>query len=85
MSVDFRKQAKYFDLSVVDHLLQRIKEIEKETGRSSTLFRCVSKLAGRDPCSIAAAKRNNAPIKFAATLIRLIYRTDIQDLINTNS
>jgi tagatose-1,6-bisphosphate aldolase non-catalytic subunit AgaZ/GatZ len=68
MNADFRKQAKCHDVSVVDHLLQRIKEIEKETGQSRTLFAACPNSLAVIRAALRAAKRNNAPIKFAATL-----------------
>jgi D-tagatose-1,6-bisphosphate aldolase subunit GatZ/KbaZ len=68
MNAEFRQQAKYANLPVVDYLLQRIKEIEKETGESRTLFAACPNSLAVIRAALRAAKRNNAPIKFAATL-----------------
>jgi D-tagatose-1,6-bisphosphate aldolase subunit GatZ/KbaZ len=68
MNADFRKQAKCSNRSVVDHLLQRVKEIEKETGQSRTLFAACPNSLAVIRAALRSAKRNNAPIKFAATL-----------------
>lgn len=68
MNADFRKQAKYYGLSVVDHLVQRIKETELETGQNCTLFAACPNSLAVIRAALRSAKRNNAPIKFAATL-----------------
>jgi D-tagatose-1,6-bisphosphate aldolase subunit GatZ/KbaZ len=68
MNATFRKQAKYHDISVVDYLLQRVKDLAQETGKSRTLFAACPNSMAVIKAALRAAKRNNAPIKFAATL-----------------
>ena len=68
MNREFRKQAKRQDLSVVDYLLKRIKELKQETGISRSIFAACPNSMAVIKASLRSAKRNNAPIKFAATL-----------------
>jgi len=68
MNTEFRRQAKERGVSVVDYLLQRVKELEKETGQSRTLFAACPNSMAVIRAALRSAKRNNAPIKFAATL-----------------
>ncbi len=68
MSREFRKLAEERDVSVVDYLLQRMKELERETGQPRTLFAACPNSMAVIRAALRSAKRNNAPIKFAATL-----------------
>jgi len=51
-----------------ENLLHRIDELEKETGVRRTIFAACPNSPAVISASIRAAKRNNAPIYFAATL-----------------
>lgn len=63
-----RAQAINQDTSLVDLLLQRIKTLEKETGIARTIFAACPNSMVVIKAALRSAKRNNAPIKFAATL-----------------
>lgn len=63
-----RTQAAKQDLPVMDYLLARIKSLKKETGISRSIVAVCPNSMAVIRASLRAAKRNNAPIKFAATL-----------------
>lgn len=63
-----RGEAVKRDVSFMDLLLQKIKSIESETGIPRTVFAACPNSTSVIKASLRAAKRNNAPIKFAATL-----------------
>ena len=67
------------NLVVTEKLLQRIAELERETGIRRTLFAACPNSTAVIKAAFRAAKRNNAPIYFAATLnlIGLITYKDI--------
>ncbi len=52
----------------MDFILQKIKLLKKETGVSRTIFAACPNSSAVIKASLRSAKRNNAPIKFAATL-----------------
>ena len=56
------------NLSKTEYLLERIRELKVETGIPRTLFAACPNSLAVIKSSLRAAKRNNAPIKFAATL-----------------
>ncbi len=56
------------NLSKTELLLKRIKELKDETNIPRTLFAACPNSLAVIKSSLRAAKRNNAPIKFAATL-----------------
>lgn len=68
MNKELREKAKSANLSLLDYTLKRISELEKETGTKRTLFAACPNSITVLKASLQAAKRNNAPIKFAATL-----------------
>ena len=53
---------------MMERLLSRIRELEKETGIKRTIFAACPNSMSVIKAALRAAKRNNAPIKFAATL-----------------
>jgi len=55
-------------MAKTEKLLRRISELESETGVKRTIFAACPNSASVIRASIRAAKRNNAPIYFAATL-----------------
>lgn len=68
MNRNLRDQAASANLSLMDHILQRIRSIGKETGIPRTIFAACPNSQAVIRASLRAAKRNQAPIKFAATL-----------------
>lgn len=68
MNQHLREQAARQDLSLMDFILQQIKVLKKETGVSRTIFAACPNSSAVIKASLRSAKRNNAPIKFAATL-----------------
>ncbi len=63
-----RQKAAAAHLPVLDYILKRIKELEAQTGVKRTLFAACPNSVEVIRASLRAAKRNQAPIKFAATL-----------------
>jgi len=55
-------------IAKTERLLQSIGELEKETGVKRTIFAVCPNSMSVIKASLRAAKRNNAPIKYAATL-----------------
>ncbi len=68
MNKKLREKAKTANMSLLDFTLKRISELEKDTGTKRTLFAACPNSITVLKASLQAAKRNNAPIKFAATL-----------------
>jgi D-tagatose-1,6-bisphosphate aldolase subunit GatZ/KbaZ len=68
MNAPLRQLAAQADLSLLDYILMTIKNIEEETGVPRTIFAACPNSIAVIKASLRAAKRNNAPIKFAATL-----------------
>ncbi len=63
-----RARAKKAKLSLLDFILKRFDALEKETGVKRTLFAACPNSIDVLKAALLAAKRCNAPIKFAATL-----------------
>lgn len=55
-------------MAKTEHILRRIEELKTETGIPRTLFAVCPNSMSVIKASFRAAKRNNAPVKFAATL-----------------
>jgi D-tagatose-1,6-bisphosphate aldolase subunit GatZ/KbaZ len=55
-------------LSLMDYVLQRVQDLKRYTGVARTIFAACPNSAAVIKASLRSAKRNNAPIKFAATL-----------------
>jgi tagatose-1,6-bisphosphate aldolase non-catalytic subunit AgaZ/GatZ len=68
MNKSIRESAAERNLPLMDFVLQRIKVLEKETGTPRTIFAACPNSSAVIRASLRSAKRNNAPIKFAATL-----------------
>ena len=68
MNPDIRNKAREANLSLMDYILKRITELEREQGIRRTIFAACPNSIAVLRASLASAKRNNAPIKFAATL-----------------
>ena len=52
----------------MDYILKRIKDLEKNTGTKRSIFAACPNSRAVLRAAIRSAKRNNAPVKFAATL-----------------
>ncbi|MEX0987698.1 MAG: class II D-tagatose-bisphosphate aldolase, non-catalytic subunit [Bacteroidales bacterium] len=63
-----RQKAKEAGVSLLEYLLLRIDQLEKETSVKRTIFAACPNSISVLKASLISAKRNNAPIKFAATL-----------------
>ncbi|HYX08153.1 MAG TPA: class II D-tagatose-bisphosphate aldolase, non-catalytic subunit [Bacteroidales bacterium] len=63
-----RNKASSEGLPLMDYILQRLKILEEETGTKRTIFAACPNSLSVIKASLRAAKRCNAPIKFAATL-----------------
>jgi len=63
-----RDQAAAANLPLLDYILKRIKQLEAQTGIKRTLFAACPNSLEVIRATLRAAKRNHAPIKFAATL-----------------
>ena len=68
MDTNIRMRAREADLSYLDYLLEQIDRLEKETGVKRSIFAACPNSITVLKASLQSAKRNNAPIKFAATL-----------------
>ncbi|MEI6656634.1 MAG: class II D-tagatose-bisphosphate aldolase, non-catalytic subunit, partial [Verrucomicrobiota bacterium] len=68
MNKNVREKAAAAHLPLLDYILKRIKELEAQTGVKRTLFAACPNSVEVIRASLRAAKRNQAPIKFAATL-----------------
>jgi D-tagatose-1,6-bisphosphate aldolase subunit GatZ/KbaZ len=68
MNSEIRKKAAQENLPVLDYILKRIKVLEVETGMKRTIFAACPNSIAVIRAALKSAKRNNAPIKFAATL-----------------
>jgi D-tagatose-1,6-bisphosphate aldolase subunit GatZ/KbaZ len=68
MNPSIREAAIKAGMPLMDYILKRIKELEKTTGTKRSIFAACPNSLAVLRASIRAAKRNNAPIKFAATL-----------------
>lgn len=68
MNKRLRAEAAMENLSFVDWLLRQIKHLQQQTGMARTIFAACPNSMAVIRASLRSAKRNNAPIKFAATL-----------------
>ncbi|MFZ5942472.1 MAG: class II D-tagatose-bisphosphate aldolase non-catalytic subunit [Bacteroidota bacterium] len=68
MNKELRKRAADQGLPLMDYILKRMAELKSETGIPRTIFAACPNSAAVIKASLRAAKRANAPIKFAATL-----------------
>jgi D-tagatose-1,6-bisphosphate aldolase subunit GatZ/KbaZ len=68
MNQNLRELAASQNISLMDFILQRIKSLKNETGVPRTIFAACPNSSAVIRASLRSAKRNNAPIKFAATL-----------------
>ncbi len=68
MNRSLRAQAASQNLSLMEYLLRKIEVLRNETGIPRTILAACPNSAAVITASLRAAKRNNAPIKFAATL-----------------
>jgi D-tagatose-1,6-bisphosphate aldolase subunit GatZ/KbaZ len=68
MNQFLRDLATSHNLSLMDFILQRVKNLKEETGVPRTIFAACPNSSAVINAALRSAKRNNAPIKFAATL-----------------
>jgi len=68
MDRELRAAAARANVPYMDFILRRISELKEETGIARTIFAACPNSAAVIKASLRAAKRSNAPIKFAATL-----------------
>ncbi len=68
MDKKLRQAAKEANMPFLEYLLQGMKVLSEKTGVNRTLFAACPNSNAVISASLNAAKRNNAPIKFAATL-----------------
>jgi tagatose-1,6-bisphosphate aldolase non-catalytic subunit AgaZ/GatZ len=68
MNKKLREAALAANRPLMDHILQIIKDDEMQTGHKRSIFAACPNSLAVIKASLRAAKRNNAPIKFAATL-----------------
>jgi len=68
MNSDLRNRAKAHHQPLMDFILYRIKELEKETGIRRTIFAACPNSISVIKVALRSAKRCDSPIKFAATL-----------------
>ncbi|MFH0758956.1 MAG: class II D-tagatose-bisphosphate aldolase, non-catalytic subunit [Bacteroidota bacterium] len=68
MNKELRARAKTAGQSYLDYILGQLNDLEEKTGIKRTLFAACPNSITVLKASLLSAKRNNAPIKFAATL-----------------
>jgi D-tagatose-1,6-bisphosphate aldolase subunit GatZ/KbaZ len=68
MNAPLRERADINKQPLMDFILHRIKELEKETGTRRTIFAACPNSMAVIRAALRSAKRNNSPVKFAATL-----------------
>lgn len=68
MDDKIRFRARQAELSYLDYIIERLNKLEAETGIKRTIFAACPNSLSVLKASLQSAKRNNAPIKFAATL-----------------
>jgi tagatose-1,6-bisphosphate aldolase non-catalytic subunit AgaZ/GatZ len=68
MNKALRKKAEQENLPLMDYILKRMKTDENKKGVPRTIFAACPNSLSVIKASLRSAKRNNAPIKFAATL-----------------
>jgi len=68
MNKELRNKALKENTSLLEYILMKVDRLEKETGVKRTLFAACPNSISVIRASLNSAKRNNSPIKFAATL-----------------
>ncbi len=68
MNKELRNIASKNNTSLLEYILKKVDDAEQKTGIKRTLFAACPNSISVIRASLNAAKRNNAPIKFAATL-----------------
>jgi tagatose-1,6-bisphosphate aldolase non-catalytic subunit AgaZ/GatZ len=68
MNAQLRKEAQAKDISILELILEKIRQLEEQEGIRRTLFAACPNSLAAIRSAIRSAKRCNAPIKFAATL-----------------
>ena len=68
MNRELRYRALKEGMPLMDYILLRIKQLEKQTGIRRSIFAACPNSSAVIKAALKSAKRNNAPIKFAATL-----------------
>ena len=68
MNKELRQKTVKADTSLMEYILQKIDVLKKETGINRTVFAACPNSISVIKAALRAAKRANAPIKFAATL-----------------
>lgn len=68
MNEIIRREAQQLNMSAVEYLLKQIRELERKDGIPRTIFAACPNSLSVIQAALRSAKRNNAPIKFAATL-----------------
>ncbi len=68
MNKEIRNKIKELNIGLVDYILQRIDELQKNGDKPRTIFAACPNSISVIKASLRSAKRCNAPIKFAATL-----------------
>ena len=68
MNKELRQKAAESGTSLMEYILQKIDDLKKETGINRTVFAACPNSISVIKAALRAAKRANAPIKFAATL-----------------
>jgi len=68
MNAQLRERAEANKQPLMDYILCRIKDLEKETGTRRTIFAACPNSKAVIRAALRSAKRNNSPVKFAATL-----------------
>ena len=68
MNAEIRQKAKIADIPLMDYILKRIGELEKQNGIKRTIFAVCPNSRYVIKAALRAARRWNSPIKFVATL-----------------
>jgi len=68
MNKELRARAASAGLPLMDYILNRIRELESQTGIKRTIFAACPNSLAVIRAALKAARRCNAPVKFAATL-----------------
>ncbi len=68
MNIELRQKAVNSGTSLMEYILQKIDVLKRETGINRTVFAACPNSISVIKAALRAAKRANAPIKFAATL-----------------
>ncbi len=68
MNAEIRKRASQAGMPLMDFILSRIRQLETESGIHRTIFAACPNSHAVIRAALKSAKKNNSPIKFAATL-----------------